>query len=34
MEYLSKYQYIIGCRIAFPDICRNNCYSGKAITET
>ena len=33
-ENISKYQYIIGCRIAFSDTCCNNCQSGKAITET
>ena len=25
-----KYQYIIGCRIAFPETWHNNCKSGEA----
>ena len=32
MEQLSKYQYVIGYRIAFSDTWHNNC-PGKVITE-
>ena len=34
MEKISKYEHVIGCKIAFSDTWRNNCQSGKAITET
>ena len=34
IEWFSKYQYLIGCRIAFSDNWHDNCQSGNTKTET